>query len=235
MGLMDVEQAVFASSERGGMKGYQLVAKSAGIDRACAQELCRWAPTQMRSDDPADWTINFFPLPPNRVAVTRTVLGGPEYSSRGGTQVVTLILLLNEDQFDVYGCDAIAVAKSAMAMGWMRMPLDLNRAPLPLVELPRYPIFPDTDADREPSSEAIARAIDSVSSGQRVAIIGDPRPLESASQVIARLDVPMRRVCSFSTGLAPVVRRPFQIHFLDQTDSTLNRTLDSQSILSLHA
>ena len=80
MSSMNVEQAVFASSDRGSVKGYQLVAKSQGIDRACSQELCRWAPTQMRSDDTSEWTINYFPVSDDSVAITRTVLATDDES-----------------------------------------------------------------------------------------------------------------------------------------------------------
>ena len=112
-----VDQAVFASSDRGRIKGYQLVSASSGVDRACSQELCRWAPTQFPTDDPDTWTINFFPVSRDLFAVTRTVLGGPEYSGRGGMQVVTLILLLRDDQFAAYGCNPIAVAKNSVDAG----------------------------------------------------------------------------------------------------------------------
>jgi hypothetical protein len=121
-----VEQAIFASSDRGSVKGYQLVAKSSGVDRATSQELCRWAPSQIPSSDPSQWTINYFPVSDDFVAVTRTVLGGPEYSSRGGTQVVTLILILRDEQFLSYGCNSILVAKTALAMGCLKLPSEMT-------------------------------------------------------------------------------------------------------------
>ncbi len=121
---MKVEQAVFASSDRGRMDGYQVIAKSSGVDSRACKELCRWAPTRAPSHDPKKWTINYYPVSDDSIAVTRTVLGGPEYSCRGGTQVVTMILLLHNEQFISYDCNSIAVARTALMLGYLRLPLE---------------------------------------------------------------------------------------------------------------
>lgn len=109
---MKIQQAIFTSSDRGQIKGYQLVAISDDIDRSILRELQRWSPSHMGDDDPAKWTINYFPVSEDHVAVTRTVLGGPEYSSRGGSQVVTLIAVLDNEQFAAYENNAMLVARS---------------------------------------------------------------------------------------------------------------------------
>lgn len=231
---MQIQQAIFTSSDRGTMKGYQLVAKSAGVDRACAQELCRWSPSQMTSDDPSRWTINYFPVLDDHVAVTRTVLGGPEYSARGGIQVVTLILVLTNDQFANYGCNAVSVARTAMLYGWLRLPLDVGRQALETIQLPHKPLVePVVVPDHE---DALLQSVMSmVRESRRVAIIGDHDPLGTIETLIAWLPVESRRAFSFTTGLAPAVRRPFQTHFLDNVSNSTQRTLDSQSIACVAA
>ncbi len=240
MQTINVEQAIFASSDRGSMKGYQLVAKSPGVDRSISQALCRWAPTQIPSDAPDQWMINYFPINDETVAVTRTVLGGPEYSSRGGFQVVTLILLLRNDQFQAYSCNPILVAKTALAVGLLRLPLTIDCDQLPVVNLPRQPLVLPPDSSTE-HSDAVGRSIayqpetldkiaDMIQHAQRVALIGISDPIAIVERVISKLSLDVRREFSFTTGLSPTVRRPFQAHFLAKADLARQRTLDAQNI-----
>ncbi len=241
MNTLSVEQAVFASSDHGRMKGYHLVAKSAGIDAAIGQELCRWAPTQFPIHDAERWTINYYPLGDDQVAVTRTVLGGPEYSGRGGTQVVTLILLLDKQAFSAYQCNAISVAKHALALGALCLPLTLAHDGLPTVELPSQPIIdpgmgpPGTaDGNRE-DHEWLTHVLDLLNQSQRMAVVGLADPIQTLSQWVGRLTPQQRWQLSFTTGLAPTAVRPFQLHFLETVDAAQQRTLDAQNIVRIDA
>lgn len=237
MGIMNVEQAVFTSSDRGRIKGYQIVARSAGIDRAMIQELCRWAPTQVPSDDPKDWTINYFSVSPDCVAITRTVLGGPEYSGRGGTQVVTLILVLTNEQFMSYACNPVHVIRAAMAMGYLRLPLDPDCEVLTQAVLPSRPIAEggsDDEVDADYGS-LLDQVTDLLKETHRVAVVGLPDPIDALGHLVPRMSVEARRKFSFTTGLTPTVRRPFQLHFLPTADITRQRTLDAQDIVRIDA
>ena len=133
MSHLQIEQAIFTSANHATMQGYQLVARSAGIDRDLAQQLCRWSPSHGSICDKVidQYVLSSFPLTEDRFAVARTVLGGPEYSGRGGTQVVTQLLVLREDQFARYQCNPFAVAHTAMTLGEMRFRPD-SPAKLPL-------------------------------------------------------------------------------------------------------
>lgn len=236
---MNLEQAVFASSDRGRMKGYQLIAQSAGLDRSLSQELCRWLPTRMPSDDPKDWTINYFPLSNDTVAVTRTVLGGPEYSCRGGTQVVTSILLMQNQQFESYACNPIAVARTAMALGRLRLPMRMTQDRLPTVEMPLQPLVDSSEGfetcDTAEWDGLLSKVGDLLSQSQRIALVGLDNPLRLLEMLLAKMSQPERRAFSFTTGLAPAISRPFQAHFLPAVDVARRRTLDSQSIVCVTA
>lgn len=238
MRTFEVEQAVFASSGRGNIKGYQLVARSAGVDRSTAQTLCRWAPTQVPSDDPNDWTINYFPIDEELVAVSRTVLGGPEYSGRGGTQVVTVSLILRDVVFQAYSCNPMLVARTAMAIGLLRLPLHLEHDQFPLAKLPGQPLvqprsIPET-ADGAHDSDIqlrlLTELVEAIRNEQRVAVIGADCATEFVERLVPKLPTEIRRRFSFTTGLSPSVRRPFQAHFLADTDLVRQRTLEAQNI-----
>ncbi len=233
-----VEQAVFASSDRGSMKGYQLVAKSAGIDRETSSELSRWSPTRMVDERPEHRTINAFPISEDRFAVTRTVVGGPEYSGRGGIQIVTLILVLRDDQFSRYLHNAILVAKTAMATGGLRLPMSAKDEKLPTLALPAEPLFQVPDPfKRRSTEESLMPLLEEVSGllkeARRVAVISRGNPIEAAASLIPMLDYEQRRSFSFTTGLAPAISRPFQLHFLRDADAPMRHTLASQKIVSV--
>ncbi len=241
---MHVEQAIFASSARGPVKGYQLVAASEGINRELAREIHRWSPTQLVSDDPHQWTVNYFPLDTQWVAVGRTVLGGPEYSNRGGLEVVTRIAVLSNQQFFQYDYDASAVCSTALALGALRLPSELPNRVLPLVQLPDKPfvsaavgrdsITPNSDSDHfgehDFDSAWISQAVSLLRHHKPVAIIGACNPRDAAAKLIASMSPPDRPGVSFTTGLPPAMDRPFQLHFLPELTHAFSRALEQADV-----
>lgn len=253
---MQVQQAIFTSSDRSQIKGYQLVAKSANIDRHIAQELHRWSPSQLGSDDPAAWTLNYFPVSEDEVAVSRTVRGGPEYSSRGGSQVVTLIAVLGNEEFAAYHNNAVLVAQTAMTLGWLRLPLGVPSRTLETFELPDSP-FVGHDSDQELGGQQITNRVPSqhrnppdppdglepnvqfeivkyLNQKKRLAIVGASSPRKAVAKLISQMPLPNRREFSFTTGLPPALHRPFQAHFLPSTNPVLNQLLKSEGIVPVH-
>ena len=241
MSHLQIEQAIFTSADSATMKGYQLVARSSGINRSIAQHLSRWSPSHgsLNDDDPNVWTINAFPLDGGMFAVSRTVLGGPEYSGRGGTQVVTQLLVLREDQFARYQCNAIAVARTAITLGEMRYQI-APPSKLPTITLPDRPIVPCVEAPHGPTLKYHrVNPSDGVEAGllldvlqrlhdrQPVAVIGASDPIRFAGHVIERIPTDERPAISTTTGLEPTLGRPFRLHFLPTLDENRQRVFEA--------
>ena len=235
METMHVDQAVFASSDRGSVKGYQLISKSTGIDRACSRVLSRWAPTRVLSEDLDQWTLNHFPVSNDLFAVTRTVFGGPEYSGRGGTQIVTLFLLLNHAQFKLYDFNPISVARTAIAMGWLRLPLETKHEQLPQATLPIRPIAANASSDDHTEAELLEDISSHLVRDRRVAVIGVADPIGAVGRLVPRLSEESRKKFSFTTGLAPSNNRRFQAHFFSSTTMHRERTLNLRDLVCIHA
>jgi len=235
METMNVEQAVFASSDRGSMKGYQLVSKSSGLDRASSAELSRWSPTRLSGDNLNHWILNCFPICNNSVAITRTVFGGPEYSGRGGTEVVTMLLVLHDEQFAAYGFNPVAVARTAMATGYLRLPLDMTQTLLTPVELPRRPITVRRDCGENVDEQVIEKVAKLLDDSHRVAVGGVDQPLDFVDCLVSKMPAESRRHLSFTTGLRPSVNRPFQVHLYSSMESRDKQFLASQDILLINA
>jgi hypothetical protein len=80
---------------------------------------------------------------------------------------------------------------------------------------------------RSPVLEEICRLL---RESRRVAVVGMDQPIDAADRLIPRLPVDIRKSFSFTTGLTPSVRRPFQTHFLSSLEAKLRRTLDAQDV-----
>lgn len=237
---MQVEQAIFASADKGAMKGYQLVSQSSGIDRRLAQELCRWAPSHASLWDEAanTWSLNYFPAGDDWIAITRTTYGGPEYSRRGGQQIVTMMLALRVEQFAGYAFNPLAVTKAALALGYLRLRGDAPPR-LPTLTLPRRSLAPTVaacsagEAPRSAAPPLLIQVVDLLRTDQRVAVTGIRDPLSAFEELIQRIPLEERLGISFTTALKPSARRPFRLHFLPISDHALRRVLTTQGIRCL--
>lgn len=253
---MKIQQAIFTSSDRGQIRGYQLVAVSEDIDRSLSRELQLWSPSHLGEDGSAKWTINYFPISLEHVAVTRTVLGGPEYSSRGGSQVVTLIVVLHNQQFSAYNNNAMLVARTALALGWLRIPSDMpsrlepielpdvplpasrgsySFSPPPIIDqldhCPTISVSSKTTLDDQLDVHVLSSLTELLKNKQRIGIVGARNPLHMVESFIERLPMANRRAFSFTTGLQPTFNRPFQAHFLARTSPALAQSLKSEGVL----
>ena len=244
MSHLQIEQAIFTSADGATMKGYQLVARSAGIDRELAQQLCRWSPSNgsICEDNLDHSVLSTFPLSDGRFAIARTTLGGPEYSDRGGIQVVTQLLVLREDQFARYQCNAFAVAKTAITLGEMRFRLATSPR-LPLITLPDQPLVPCVAIPHGPTLkyhhvnptdgmrvDLLLQVLQRLHDRQPVAVIGVEDSVTFASHVIERIPTDERPTISVTTGLHPTLNRPFRLHFLPQLDANSHRVFDAVGV-----
>src|SRR5271166_5661940 len=114
------EQAVFTSLPRRGRGGYHLVSRSRGVGATDAQALARWAPSHgaLIVDSRNRTSANFHPLPSGRFAVSRTCAGPPEYSGRGGNQLYTHFLIVDDAVMQAAGFQPFCIYRDAIALGY---------------------------------------------------------------------------------------------------------------------
>ena len=117
-----VEQAVFASSDNPRLRGYQIVAKSEGIDDRIAHQLVQWSPSHggLLSHATKATGLFFFQLNEHQLAFGRSLYGTPEYSGRGGLQTVTNYLITHRKHLAGYCNDPWAFSLLARSEGWLR-------------------------------------------------------------------------------------------------------------------
>ena len=229
---MRVEQAIFTSARSTTVQGYHLVGRSPGIDSPLAQTLTRWGPSHGSLAGPAPDadSFNFHPAGDGWVALSRTVYGAPEYSARGGLQLVTSFLVLRHEQLAGYDYNPVLLARVALALGHLRL-RPVNPVRLPAVELPDRPICgPTISSDRAGWAGSMERLWHLSKSCERVAVGGASDPLGLAADLISRVPGHQRVELSFTTGLKPTLSRPFRLHFVCSADAALRRLLTTQGI-----
>ena len=230
--IMIVEQAIFTSVPSVGVKGYQLVARSPGITAAAAKSLIRWGPSHgsLWSTHPTASSINYHPLDDTFVAVSRTMFGGPEYSGRGGLQLVTRSLVLRREQLRGYDNHPLALARLAYCLGHLRILTDLQKQ-LPPVDLPSNPTL---DSQVTPPQQGYRQALEGVqsalASGGRATLVYADDPQIVVDCLLSRMGPYERLDLSFSTGLKPARPRPFRFQFMPNFDLGLSRKLSSQGM-----
>ena len=223
---MQVEQAVFTSLRSSRLQGYHLAARSPGIDSQLAADLTQWGPSHDSLSDSrleAD-SLNFHPLGDGRFVLSRSVRGEPEYSGRGGLQIVTVMLVLRQEHVEAFEADALALARTARAGGLLRYVRDLPES-LPTAEVPdsstyrwRKPDFP-----AHPDERTVVQAARLLDNGERVALCGRLDREEVLARLIARSSPEARFQLSFTTGLKPSLHRDFRLHFLPESGSKLHQ------------
>ncbi len=215
-----VQQAVFSSAatERG--QGYHFLAWSPGVEPALRQQLHPWAPTHdsLCEPPPHGAALNYLHLDRCDV-VGWTGYAGREYSGRG-TAVFTHFLLVERDDLQRAAAHPFALLQAALGQQVVAPHLPVPDT-LPELHVQLRPAWVELELLlhlRKTDPECwLAAALAALAAGRRVAI----RTSGVSPHLLARglwscLPLELRTSVSFTTGLVPSLRRPFQLMFWEQ-------------------
>ena len=219
---MWAEQAIFTSLPRRVRGGYHLVSRSRGVSVADAQALAHWAPSHdaLIMDGRNRISVNFHPLPTGRFALSRTCAGPPEYSGRGGQQLYTHFLIVDDQALQAVGLQPFSIYRDAIARGYLLYQPDPSEVLEPVL---LSQLHPNRDAgwwsDRvvELGLPPLGQLKERLQSGQpfRFAYAGDR--IELAEYLIGLLSRDAVPRTSFSTSLVPSSDRPFLMTLVNET------------------
>jgi hypothetical protein len=208
------EQAIFTSLPRRGKSGYHLVARSRGVTDLEAGALTTWSPSHgtLIIDAANRTSVNYHGLPGGRCALARTCEGPAEYSGRGGRQLYTQILIVDERALRQAGNQPWALFRAALALGYFRY------RPDPEDTLPPVRLL-ETYATPEPAywSERLQvlglaspdALVEKLIKGQTVALAYDGDRALLAESLTGLVPPETRPQISFATSLRPSMVRPF--------------------------
>jgi len=230
---MQVEQAIFTSARTRHTRGYHLTSRSPGITDHVAQVLSAWSPSHGALIDSAvdAVSLSYFLANSNVAVLARTVYGGPEYSDRGGLQLVTRMLVFQREQLAGYGNNPLKLARLALALGHLRLDGQLEQ-PLQSIELPERTALANRTSDNataEPTDAASELAL-RLRRASRVAVVGAEDPWQLLEELFQQTAPDERPDVSFTTGLKPSMHRSFRVQFLQAADPRLRGQLASQGV-----
>lgn len=234
---MQVEQAIFTSVQSGRVQGYQLAAKSVGVDDHAEQALIHWGPSHGSLCDsaPEAESVNFHPIRDGQFALSRTLYGGPEYSQRGGFQLYTRFVLLEDARLYEFEFDAAALYRRARTEGGFqldaRFPSTLPTADLPQAGPAAFWAPPLKESQRR----LAAKILELLADKKPVAVFGCLNTLEVLHYLLRQSSKSVRRELSFTTGLKPTANRPFRLHFLPCDTPELRRSAKNLGLECLTA
>ena len=224
---MYVDQAIFASARGTQGSGYQLVSRSRGIDDSTATMLRDWGPSQgaLLSRDVDSEAISYYTLGADRIVVSRTIYGGPEYSQRGELEVFTRSIIASRKLLEAYDNNPWWLAKTVLTLGYFRL-MRHSEPWMTEVDLPARSLLGVRSAPRTRiAEEPLSQALQSLQLNRPVALIGNIDVEHAMPQLMKCLGSPQRTQITFTTGMVPSVRRPFQLHLFPNASATLNSRL----------
>ncbi len=228
-------QAIFTSARRDGAgerAGYQLAARSSGIDDELAAKLSAWGPAHdalepALADEPS-W--NFHPLADNLWCASASRYAGAEYSGRSGARGYTQMFLLDRETLSRFANRAYLILEALDASGR----LEPFEEPPPV--LPETPLLGRSSEPRldlieqaqDEYGEALSEIVESLAHGVQVfAAARSPCPRLLAAAIEA-IPTEQRLEVSFSTGLRYSARRPFRLQAIGMEETVL-RQLERQT------
>ena len=232
-----VEQAVFASNSNSRVRGYQIVARSAGVDGQVTHELVKWSPSHggLVNEQRQATGLCYFRIGKRRLAFGHSVYGTPEFSGRGGLQTVTSYLVTCPEHLAGFQNDPWIFTLFARSQGLLRY----------------HPVLPDTlpaipmqaawsfgrllcpASLKSVDIEVAEKALDAIAGDRRVAIIGPGNTVPTLRWILKHMEEERRLDLTFSIGIQPSVQRPFQLQFLDQANVRIRSELSADQVMVL--
>jgi hypothetical protein len=214
------EQAIFTSLPRRGKAGYHLVARSPGVTDAEAGALTTWSPSHgaLIIDESNRISVNFHSLPGGRFALSRTCEGLAEYSGRGGRQLYTHTLIVDDKKLRQADNRPMTLYRDALALGLLRYRADPETHLRP-VRLSSTYLAPDpsywTERAQALGITSLGSLLERLATGQNVALEYGGDRIQLAECLVALLPPETRPQISFATSLRPSVVRPYQLALAD--------------------
>jgi hypothetical protein len=215
-----IDQAIYTSVRGPQREEYQLAAQSSGISQPETAQLSRWGPAHDSLLEPGSpfGCASFLRLEPQgRYVVGYTVAAGQEYSQRSGPRVYTHFLIVSSEDFHRFACNPFRILDAALARDLYAVhePVPAQLEPLELVGSAQSLNRPETALLMQVwPLHQLARILDGVVGGHPTYLLFDGQAGPLLRGIVNLLPKSHRTKLSFTAGLRPSPRRPFQLHWV---------------------
>lgn len=222
---IECDFAIFGSAKTSRFSGYQLIHRSSGISDATAREISNWCPSHngIRGTEKAAESFNLFPIAFNQFVVSRTFYGGPEYSMRGGLNVLTLMLVFDSgDLDDSLDCHSpVEILRSALMQGHLRLDKETSNFRKEFF----LHVSPWFDSSNAIPSELVDEILGFVVNGEPVVLVTKLDKLKLLKQLFDHAHFMGLPSVSVTTGLKMSSKRPFQVQIYSEKDDAMLRQI----------
>lgn len=225
---MYVEQAIFTSAQTDRTDGYQLVARSSGINDDDARELSAWGPSHdsLHDSTVVATSVNVYPLPSGATCVSRSSNAGCEYSGRSGFRVYTQCFVIPDEVMRRFAYQPFAILNAAAIDGRVEVHRSVPKSVVGFRLLGRA-----SPVDRRAveyvvatiGADRLAALADLSLDGQSLGIIRRISAEKLFSAINSCLPLDQRQSISFTTGLRFSTQRPFRWICLPGNDYELRQ------------
>ncbi|MFH1419036.1 MAG: hypothetical protein ABII12_12220 [Planctomycetota bacterium] len=248
-----VDQVIFTSVRSVTAEGYRIIAASGGVKPEEKAEIIRRAPSHgsLCEAEPQARALSAYPLNGGRYCVALSQYAGVEHTARGGLRVHTHIVVLDQQDYPAFGCNAVRVyAALADAVGGKPVldpPRQLDRLELPITR-PKTQAATDVacaeDAVRfgsEPQGEGQPQAAEvlpillGVLEGDEQIVTGASDRFDLLEQVLIALPLTARRSLAVSVGLNYSPSRRLGLCFVPRDNGETKRATRGRKVRMLDA
>lgn len=210
-----IEHALYASARSHRRDGYQVVAASPGIAQNDLRELPLWCPSHNSLLNPTvtSPSINAHALPSGAHCVARSFAAQAEYSGRGGTHVVSHVLVLSAGDFARFAHNPFAVMRAAVAAGQSTASVAAERTLKPFSLMGRARPFDGAVVRQALAKHPLhefARALEICLAADTAAIATTDDAATLLAALLNCLPIGLRATISLATGLVYSPTRPYR-------------------------
>ncbi len=227
---MQVDHAVFTSSETRMAQGYRIVASSANLTADEKKHITTASPSHSAmcpiNDD--NIGLSFYPLRSGRYCIARTTHAGLEQTARGGQRVLTQSFVLSADQLLAFDNNPFAILGALNRGGAFEFD-ELPKGQLEPIELdaPTGTSSFNTSIVDDPATFILLANTFATDAMITIGVGDIVSLLETALMFLPR---PLRLNYSFTMGLKFALSRRYRLHAIGEADLATKRVIRGQPI-----
>ena len=248
-----VDQVLFTSVRSVTAEGYRIIAASGGVKPEEKAEIIRRAPSHasLCEAEPQARALSAYPLNGGRYCVALSQYAGVEHTARGGLRVHTHIVVLDQQEYLAFGCNAARVyAALADAVGGkpvLNPPQPLDRLDLPAAsrgtsaatDIARVEdagvLCHDAGRDRQPSAAEVLPILLGVLQGDELVVTGSHDRFDLLERVAISLPLAARRSLAVSVGLKYSPSRRLRLCLVSRDKGETQRATRGRKVRLLDA
>lgn len=238
-GSVCLDQAIFTSVRSPTGVGYRIIAAGPTVNRREKAEIIRRAPSHASLDrpDPDAIAMLAFPIATDRYCVGLSQHAGKEHTARGGDRVHTHFVILNRQDYELFGTNPLTVhsALDTVVGGTPQLKPPPSLELLPLRTAPRVILVQHCQSAPPDNVESVLQICMAMLQGEKLLVADSLDGHHLLDRAMACLPAALRRCLAVSIGLKFSPSRRLQLCIIRPDKAQPRRALGGQKTRSFDA